>query len=151
MPTPARHFALVPLAYALLAATAALPERAHAGDTPVVHSLESFSIAAGPLADTLLAISRQTHTPISFDQAALDGLTSAPIEGQLSRDQAIDHALQRSGLRAHYTASGAIVISQDSSGASARPKPAAQHNRSATPAGGADPVLATVVTLGTRR
>lgn len=151
MPTPARHFALVPLAYALLAATAALPERAHAGDTTAVQTLEPFSIAGGPLADTLLAISRQTRTPISFDQAALDGLTSAPIEGRLSRDQAIEHALQRSGLRAHYTASGAIVISQDNGATSARPKPASQQNRSAAPTTAADPVLATVVTLGTRR
>ncbi|MGO3621486.1 MAG: STN domain-containing protein [Pseudomonas helleri] len=113
MPIPTRNFALAPLACALLLSLGALPSAALADDPAKVDQrLEHFTLEAGPLADTLLAISRQTSTPISFDQASLEGLDSVAIQGELSRDQAIDRALLNTGLRASRTASGAIVITQ---------------------------------------
>lgn len=119
MPIPTRNFALAPLACALLLSLGALPSAALADDPAKVDQrLEHFTLEAGPLADTLLAISRQTSTPISFDQASLEGLDSVAIQGELSRDQAIDRALHNTGLRASRTASGAIVITQ---GAPKRP------------------------------
>ena len=149
MPTPTRNFALAPLACALLLSLGALPSAALADDPAKVDQrLEHFTLEAGPLADTLLAISRQTSTPISFDQASLEGLDSVAIQGELSRDQAIDRALHNTGLRASRTASGAIVITQGGAKTSAV-VPAKTAPVQA--AHGADPTLATVVTLGTRR
>ena len=149
MPTPTRNFALAPLACALLLSLGALPSAALADDPAKVDQrLEHFTLEAGPLADTLLAISRQTSTPISFDQASLEGLDSVAIQGELSRDQAIDRALHNTGLRASRTASGAIVITQGGAKTSAV---APAQTAPVQAAHGADPTLATVVTLGTRR
>jgi len=149
MPIPTRNFALAPLACALLLSLGALPSAALADDPAKVDQrLEHFTLEAGPLADTLLAISRQTSTPISFDQASLEGLDSVAIQGELSRDQAIDRALHNTGLRASRTVSGAIVITQAGAKTSAV---APTKTAPVQAAHGADPTLATVVTLGTRR
>lgn len=152
MPLATRNFALAPLAYALMLSIAAVPEFAAADEaTQTDPQRERFAIEAGTLADTLLAISHQTRTPISFDQAAVEGLSSGPIQGHLSRDQAIAQALHNSGLQANYTPSGAIVISVAGSRSSALQPAIITPPRSASVAGQSDPTLATVVTLGTRR
>ena len=152
MQIPTRTFALAPLAYALLLSLAAVPEIAAADDaTQANQQREYFAIEAGPLADTLLAISHQTRTPISFDQASLEGLNSTAIQGDLSRDQAIDRALRNTGLQANYTASGAIVISQGGAKPAAAQPLKSSKAHGSSPSAQTDTTLATVVTLGTRR
>lgn len=152
MQIPTRTFALAPLAYALLLSLAAVPEIAAADDaTQANQQREYFAIEAGPLADTLLAISHQTRTPISFDQASLEGLNSTAIQGDLSRDQAIDRALRNTGLQANYTASGAIVISQGGAKPAATQPLKSSKAHGSSPSAQTDTTLATVVTLGTRR
>ncbi|WP_069865597.1 TonB-dependent receptor [Pseudomonas citronellolis] len=146
MPTPNRRFPFAPLACAVLLGAVILPPLSVADQLQ-----HAFAIEAGPLADTLIAISRQTHTPISFDQAAIEGLNGKAIRGTLSRDQAIDQALQGTGLRADYTASGAVMISSEGV-PSTQVLPAGNPPVHASRVSGSnDPVLDTVVTLGTRR
>lgn len=60
----------------------------------VVH----FALPSGALDQVLLQISRQGAVAISFEQNTLRGLKSDAIEGDLTVGQAIDRALQGTGL-----------------------------------------------------
>lgn len=64
-------------------------------DQRVVH----FELPGGALDQVLLQISRQSATPISFEQSLLRGLNSSPVHGDLTLDQALDQALRGTGLR----------------------------------------------------
>ncbi|MGF6113126.1 iron complex outermembrane receptor protein [Pseudomonas frederiksbergensis] len=80
-----------PLTLALLLAMNTLPALAA--------SSVDFNLPAGPLDQTLLGISRQTGTPISFDQSLVNGINAPAIHGQLTQAQALTLALQGSGLK----------------------------------------------------
>jgi len=149
MPTLSRSASFVPLVYSLILAGVSVPNLVFADDSVAAQRQQfPFAIEVGQLADTLIAISRQVHTPISFDQAALEGLTNGAIQGTYSLDQVLELALAGTGLYASYTASGAIVIQWRDA-----PKaiPVATTAPAARSAHGSDPTLATVVSLGTRR
>jgi iron complex outermembrane receptor protein len=69
----------------------------------------SFDIAGGPLDSVLLDISRQTGVMISFNQQLVQGKRSAPIRGDLGSLQAVDKALQGSGLQVSDSEQGLTV------------------------------------------
>lgn len=69
-----------------------------------------FSIAAGPLNATLLAISRQSGQLIVFNNSVTQGLASPEIKGDLSVDQALAKALSGSHLRTERDSGGAISV-----------------------------------------
>ncbi|CAM3596651.1 Ferric anguibactin receptor [Pseudomonas reidholzensis] len=72
-----------------------------------------FELGAGPLDRVLVQISRQAAVAISFQQETLQGLISSPVEGQLTVGEAIDQALQGTGLRRVQSDAG-ISIEHDS-------------------------------------
>ena len=78
----------------------------------------TYRLAAGPLDQTLLEIAKESSKLVSFDQSLVKSLKAAPVDGDLTVDQAIDRALQGTGLERVTTASGAITVRR-SSGAGA--------------------------------
>lgn len=102
----------------------------------------SFDIPAGDLSQVLLSIVRQSRTPISFDQARVQGLSGPAIKGSLSMDQALEQALRGSGLGFSRNASGVLTLHTVASQA---PQPTT--STLATSAG----TLATVLVTGTRQ
>lgn len=102
----------------------------------------SFDIPAGDLSQVLLSIVRQSRTPISFDQARVQGLSGPAIKGSLSVDQALEQALRGSGLDFSRSASGVLTLHTVASQA---PQPT-----TSTPATSAG-TLATMVVTGTRQ
>ena len=101
--------------------------------------IQRFDIPAGELAQVLLSIVRQSRTPIAFDQHLVEGLPAPAIQGSYSVEQALQRALQGSGLE--YSRSAAGVLSLQRATAPDAVLPAAK------PAG----TLATVVVTGTRK
>lgn len=69
----------------------------------------TFDIANGPLDEVLLDISRQTGVPISFSQNLVQGKRSAAIRGTLGSQQAVEKALQGSGLEVDHSEQGLTV------------------------------------------
>lgn len=68
-----------------------------------------FQINPGPLASTLLSISEQSGEAISFDPQLVAPLQAPAVRGRLSNEQAIDAALQGSGLVARPGTHGILV------------------------------------------
>lgn len=71
-----------------------------------------FDIPAGPLEDVLLSISQHIGQAISFDPSLVQGYSSPAIRGNLSRDQALNHALNSTGLSVTLGEGGALYISK---------------------------------------
>lgn len=69
-----------------------------------------FDLAAGPLDQTLLSISRQSGLSISFQQDLVQGLSSAAVRGRFSTEQALQRALRGSGLDALPSGAGGWVL-----------------------------------------
>ena len=111
---------------------------AEEGTPAAQERVTQFDLEAGPLADTLLNISRLTGQPISFDQALVQGYRSPAIHGALSRDQALAAALRDSGLSYSRIAGGAVLIHRSE---------APQASTSTATA----PQLKTVTVIGSRR
>jgi iron complex outermembrane recepter protein len=65
---------------------------------------------AQPLAESLLAIARQTGAALLFDPVAVRGLMSAPISGQFSAAEAIALALQGTRLVVEARPDGSLVV-----------------------------------------
>lgn len=140
------HRRLTPLCYAvgfawLLASEQVLAQPV--GAAPNVQTL-SFDIPAGALSEVLLSIVRHSRTPISFDQQLVQGLQAPAVRGALSLDQALQQALQGSGLGYSRSATGILTLHPLGTPAAAT---------SAIPARASAPAaaLATVVVTGTRQ
>jgi iron complex outermembrane recepter protein len=102
---------------------------------PEVHT---YHLSAGPLGQTLLEIAKESGTLVSFEQALVQSLKSAPVDGDFTADQAIDKALQGTGLERVTTPSGAITVHRiPATAADPNGAPAAQ----ATDAASSSPVL----------
>lgn len=80
---------------------------------PLASAIE-FDLPPGSLDDTLLAISKRSGTPISFDQTLVSGQRAAAIRGDLTLEQALQQALRGSGLRGHAE-QGGVVVEQEAS------------------------------------
>ncbi|QVJ06027.1 TonB-dependent receptor [Pseudomonas aeruginosa] len=101
--------------------------------------IQRFDIPAGELAQVLLSIVRQSRTPIAFDQHLVEGLPAPAIQGSYSVEQALQRALQGSGLEYSRSAAGVLSLQRATAPDAALP--------AAKPAG----TLATVVVTGTRK
>lgn len=108
---------------------------------------QAYRIAAGSLDEVLIGISRQSGQVISFEPDV--GRYQAPaIEGELSVEEAVQRALQGSGLQLQVSPGGALVVSRTPvTQASTPPSPTTTTQASAPSA----PVLDRVIALGTRR
>jgi len=76
------------------------------------------------LGDALRAIARQTSTSVVFDPRLVAGRVARPVSGRLTGVQAISAALEGSGLQAHVTQDGAVVV-KPAEGPAASPAPPA--------------------------
>ncbi|MBC3434427.1 TonB-dependent receptor [Pseudomonas sp. BW16M2] len=92
-------FSLAPLSRTLLALSLA----------PGLACAVQFDIPAGPLDQTLLSISRQGALPISFEQSLVESRQAPAIRGDLAPIDALQRALQGSGLQQHKDADGIVV------------------------------------------
>ncbi|TBU90346.1 TonB-dependent receptor [Stutzerimonas kirkiae] len=131
------------LAATIAGATLATTPQALLADSRVQH----YDIAAGPLDRVLLDISRQSGQTISFAPEA-SRYSAAPIHGELSTEQAVQHALQGTGLELQVSPGGAFVIVHSGATPTAKPKPKTT-GAEVSPAQA--PRLGQVVVLGTRR
>lgn len=77
------------------------------------------------LADSLRAIARQTGVSVLFDPAVVSGQTSSPVSGRMSAAEAIERAIDGTGLSVAVMQDGAIVV-----------RPAAQRTPAASPRNG---------------
>ncbi|MCO8170955.1 TonB-dependent receptor [Pseudomonas sp. 21LCFQ02] len=78
--------------------------------TPVLaQETTRYELPAGALDQVLLKISRQGGVPISFEQQALRAITSSPVNGELTVDQALDQALRGTGLRRVQSDAGVSI------------------------------------------
>ncbi|OLF53347.1 hypothetical protein BTN82_17880 [Pseudomonas chlororaphis] len=80
----------------------------------------AFDIAAGPLDEVLLDISRKSGVPISFSQSLVQDKRSPAIRGVLGGRQAVDQALRGSGLEAQHSEQG-LTIRKAAASAKASP------------------------------
>ena len=91
----------------------ALPLHAESLFSPV-------SIGAGPLAENLRHLERQTGIELLYDHSLVSGLSSPPITGDLTTATALRQLLDGSGLTARQAASGAWILERPDSPALAR-------------------------------
>lgn len=83
---------------------------------------------AQPLADSLLAIARQTGASVVFDPAAVQGVRARPVVGNLSAAEAMARAAQGTGLKIELVGDGVIAVvppALPASAPAANPPPAA--------------------------
>ena len=104
---------------------------------------QDYHIEAGPLSQVLLDISRQSGQVISF-APSVGTRRSAPVEGNLSAEAAVQRALKGTGLQLQISPGGALIIVENG-------KPTAQRAAAPAVAPEAAPMLDRVVAIGTRR
>ncbi|WP_394560013.1 TonB-dependent siderophore receptor [Aquipseudomonas alcaligenes] len=92
-----------PLALAIALAAAPLAA-VHAEPTA------RYDLPAASLAQTLNAIARQSGQVVSLDPALVQGKQAPAIHGEMSAEQALQQALQGSGLELRSTASGTYSV-----------------------------------------
>lgn len=86
---------------------------------------------AQALAESLRSIARQTGTSVLFDPGTVAGRMARPVSGKLSAIEAINAALQGTGLTADLMADGAVVVRP-----AVQPVAPASSGPAMTPAGG---------------
>lgn len=69
-----------------------------------------FDIASGPLDQALLTLSRSSGQIISFQQDLVQGLTSAPVRGTFTTEQALRQALRGAALDAVPSGDGGWTL-----------------------------------------
>ena len=69
-----------------------------------------FDVPAGPLAQTLQTISRQSGKPVSLDASLVQGRQAPSVSGNLSTQEAASQALAGSGLRLVVAADGSLGV-----------------------------------------
>jgi hypothetical protein len=88
--------------------------RAHAQDVDGasgrVADAIHFDIPAQPLADALLAYSHMTELSVLVDSNVIGERTSAPLSGDYSPHEALEHLLAGTGLQVKFTRVDAAVI-----------------------------------------
>ena len=83
---------------------------AHARETPKAEPTRNFEIAAQPLSQALLEFSRQADVIVTAPSELVRSKRAPEIRGELTPSVALARLLRGSGLRASFTASGAITI-----------------------------------------
>jgi catecholate siderophore receptor len=69
-----------------------------------------FNIPAQPLGQALIAFSEKTGIAVIVDSALLDGITSSPVIGTMSSDDALKALLINTGIAYHPTAESAVTL-----------------------------------------
>ena len=87
----------------------------HAQELRRAEAPRTFAIAAQPLSQALLEFSRQADVIVTAPSGLVRGKTAPEIRGTLTPANALAQLLAGSGLKASYTASGAITIGESSS------------------------------------
>lgn len=72
--------------------------------------IATISIDAGPLADNLRDLERQTGIELLYDHSLVVGLRSPPVAGAMSTDVALQQILRGSNLTARRAESGAWIL-----------------------------------------
>ncbi len=75
-----------------------------------VNASHPFAIAAGPLADTLVAIARRSGQAVSVDPSLVAGKNAPAIQGEMSVEAALTRALAGSGLTWTRTDNGTLTL-----------------------------------------
>lgn len=100
-----------PRALAAALTLAALTPCAYAQSAPATQQQTLYyDLPAGSLATTLNAIARQAGQVVSLDPALVEGKQAPAVRGELSTLQALQQALQGSGLELRTTASGNFSV-----------------------------------------
>src|SRR3546814_12356810 len=97
------------LGVAALAVGMTSPAQAQAAEA------KQLDIPAQALADTPTQIGRQTGSEVVFQPGDVRGRRAPAVSGKMTADQAIDAALQGSGLQARRTSPGAHGIERGAS------------------------------------
>lgn len=71
---------------------------------------QAFQLPAQSLGDTLKAIGDETGHAIRVDESVTVGKTAAPVQGVMTPLQAVEAALQGTGLRAYSSADGTVTV-----------------------------------------
>ncbi|MGV6477329.1 TonB-dependent siderophore receptor [Azotobacter vinelandii] len=98
-----RYFDVRPLV--MVCTLAAVHEPAKAADT-----LYDFVLPAAPLANTLIRIGQQSGRQVLFIPADVENRRSTPVAGRFSASQAIERALEGSGLVLRITGDGSLKV-----------------------------------------
>lgn len=78
-----------------------------------------YAIAAQPLRDALLAFSKQSGLQVIIATEAVKQYTSAPVQGEMTRTQALDRLLN--GAPLDYVFSGEVTVTISEKNAATRP------------------------------
>lgn len=92
-----------------LALIAAAPI-AMAQEEPETGATQGLILPSGPLGDTLLAINEAFGVPVIASEDVVEDKTSPSISGALTADEALQRALESTGLTAKQSPNGAYVI-----------------------------------------
>lgn len=79
-------------------------------ESVAVHKVYDFDISSQSLEAALIQLSRVSGVSILNDSATVAHKRSAAIKGRMTAEQAVLRLLEGTGLRARFTASGAIAI-----------------------------------------
>ena len=77
---------------------------------PATEPATVISVVAGPLDKALLALATQTRLRIFFTSDQVAGLRAPTVRGRLTAGQALARLLAGSGLEAHSTGPGVIIL-----------------------------------------
>lgn len=73
-------------------------------------ALPTYAVDAGPLGSTLNRIAAESGRTLSIDPALVQGRQAPAVHGQMRVEDALNQALQGSGLELGVTASGALTV-----------------------------------------
>lgn len=109
-----KSFVLKPvyLGVAVVLAGAPIHVMAAAASQTKVAAVQTYSLAAGPLAEMLQSIARQGGRAISFDPALVSGYQGSPVSGSMTVEQAIATSLKGTDLALDVTANGTLTITR---------------------------------------
>lgn len=75
-------------------------------------AVQELNVPAGPLRQSLIAISNAFDGNVISSEDIVAGKTAPPVSGTLTLEEAVNTALEGSGLAVNRSASGAFVIAQ---------------------------------------
>src|SRR5688572_22673927 len=124
---------------------------AHARETSKAEPTRNFKIAAQPLSHALLEFSQQADVIVTAPSELVRSKRAPEIRGELTPSVALARLLRGSGLRASFTASGAITIGASRRFVRARPPASEPAGSSATSDAGDDALIEEVLVTAQKR
>ena len=124
---------------------------AHARETSKAEPTRNFQIAAQPLSQALLEFSRQADVIVTAPSELVRSKRAPEIRGELTASVALARLLRGSGLRASFTASGAITIGAARRFVRGRPPASEPAGSSATSDAGDEALIEEVLVTAQKR